>query len=228
MVAAEAAPLQNNYGCRHWTELSETLCWEGVGGFGDDDPGDEIGDGADAGEEGDERSDDADEIEVPTVVEGEAGADSGDHAVVARAGELVGVRIEAGGGGGGAAEMVAPQAGQKREEGSIVCRTVNRTWSLREILFCHRDGLEEMQLRRQGPAFSTGRRRSEGCLRGDNNESKDNNNGKISHCCAPHDDEAAGRYGRDDEFQRKTDKGKQRQKRNGQEVSPSRPLTMRP
>ena len=29
-----------------------------------------------------ERSDDADDVEVPAVVEGEAGADSGDHAVV--------------------------------------------------------------------------------------------------------------------------------------------------
>ena len=64
----------------------------------------------------DERSDDADEVDVPAVVEGEAGADSGDHAVVARARELVGVGVDAGG-GGGTAEMVAPQAGQKREDG---------------------------------------------------------------------------------------------------------------
>ena len=73
--------------------MSEALCWEGVGGFRDDDPEDEIRDGSDAGEEGDERCDDADEVDVPTVVEGEAGADSGDHAVVARARELVGVRV---------------------------------------------------------------------------------------------------------------------------------------
>ena len=86
----------------------DALCWKGVGGFGDDDPEDEIRDRADAGEQGHERCDDADDVEVPTVVESEAGADSGDHAVMARACELVGVRVDAwwgrrGGGDGGSA-----------------------------------------------------------------------------------------------------------------------------
>jgi hypothetical protein len=73
--------------------LSDALCREGVGSFGDDDPQDEISDRTDAGEQGDERCDDADEGDVPTVMESEAGADSGDHAVVAWTCELVGVWI---------------------------------------------------------------------------------------------------------------------------------------
>ncbi len=73
----------------------DALCWKGVGFFGDDDPQDEIRDRADSGEQGHERRDDADEVEVPTVVESKAGADSGDHAVMAWARELVGVRVDA-------------------------------------------------------------------------------------------------------------------------------------
>jgi len=69
------------------------LSWrslDGVGGksvglFGDDDPGDEVGDGADAGEAGDDGGEDADYGDVPAVLLREGGADSGDHAVVARA-----------------------------------------------------------------------------------------------------------------------------------------------
>ncbi len=57
------------------------LCWKAVGFFRNDDPGDDIRDGADAGEYGYERGDDADDVEVPAVVESEARADSGDHAV---------------------------------------------------------------------------------------------------------------------------------------------------
>ncbi len=74
----------------------DALCRKGVGFFGDDDPEDEIRHGADAGEQGHERCDDADEVEVPTIVESKAGADSRDHAVMARARELAPVRIVAG------------------------------------------------------------------------------------------------------------------------------------
>ena len=74
----------------------EALCWESVGGFGDDDPEDEIRDRADAGEQSHERRDDADDVDVPTVVESEAGADPGNHAVVAWPRELVGVWVIAG------------------------------------------------------------------------------------------------------------------------------------
>jgi hypothetical protein len=63
----------------------EALRWKGVGGFGDDDPCDEVGDSADSGENNRERGDDANEVEVPAVVKGKASADSGNHAVVARA-----------------------------------------------------------------------------------------------------------------------------------------------
>jgi rhodanese-related sulfurtransferase len=88
--------------------LSDDLCWKSVRSFGDDDPEDEIRNGADAGEQSYERCDDADEVDVPTVVECEAGADSGDHAVVAWTRELVGVGVDAwwrrrSGGDGGSA-----------------------------------------------------------------------------------------------------------------------------
>jgi len=66
----------------------EALCRQGVGGFRDDDPGYEIGDGANTGEDDEERSEDAGYVEVPAVVEGKAGADPGDHAILPRAREL--------------------------------------------------------------------------------------------------------------------------------------------
>src|SRR3984957_19476388 len=66
------------------------LCGKGVGCFGDDDPGGDVGNGADAGEDDHESCEDADEVEVPAIVESEASADAGDHAVVAGAGELRG------------------------------------------------------------------------------------------------------------------------------------------
>ena len=92
--------------------LLEAFCWKGVGFFGDDDPEDEIRDRADAGEKGYKRCDDADEGDIPAVVESEAGADSGDDAVVARARELVPVRIRrrrwrCGGDGGSAGRAEA-------------------------------------------------------------------------------------------------------------------------
>src|SRR5580698_2205113 len=64
---------------------------ESVKGFGDDDPGGEISEGADAGHHDEENGNDADEVEVPSVVLGETGTDSGDHAAFAGAGELSGV-----------------------------------------------------------------------------------------------------------------------------------------
>ena len=119
--------------------MSDALCWKGVGGFGDDDPEDEVGDGADAGEQGHERCDDADEVEVPAVVVGEAGADSGDHAVVARARELAGVRVIArrgwrSGGDGGS-------AGRAEAGGWIDLFAALGTEhvGLRKLLFCHRE-----------------------------------------------------------------------------------------
>jgi len=69
---------------------SGALYRKGVGGFGDDDPGDEVAYGAYAGEDGHKHRDDADDIEVPTIMKREASADTGDNAVVTRAGELPG------------------------------------------------------------------------------------------------------------------------------------------
>jgi hypothetical protein len=66
--------------------LLDTLRWECVRGFGNDDPGDHVGDGADTGEESEKRGEDSDESEVPAVVKGEAGADSADDAILAWAG----------------------------------------------------------------------------------------------------------------------------------------------
>jgi hypothetical protein len=71
------------------------LCREGVGGFGDDDPCGEVGEQADTGQDDDQNGDDAYQVEVPAVVGGEAGADSCDHAVLARAGELAGALVGA-------------------------------------------------------------------------------------------------------------------------------------
>jgi hypothetical protein len=74
----------------------EALCRKRVGGFGDDDPGYEVNDSADAGEDTKERGEDADESDVPAIVEGKAGADPSDDPVIARTGELTGVGIVAG------------------------------------------------------------------------------------------------------------------------------------
>ena len=71
------------------------LCREGVGGFGDDDPRGDVGDCSDAGKDDHEGREDADEVEIPAVVDGETSADAGDHAVGARAGELGAGRIGA-------------------------------------------------------------------------------------------------------------------------------------
>lgn len=83
---------------RCWCEvLSDALCRKGVGGFGNDDPGYEVGDGADTSKESEERGDDANNVEVPAVVERETRADACNHAVLTGAGELAGVWIVAGG-----------------------------------------------------------------------------------------------------------------------------------
>jgi hypothetical protein len=115
------------------------LCGKGVRSFGDDDPRDEVSDGSDAGEEGNECREETDEVEVPAVVEGEAGADSGDHAVVAGARELAGVWIVAwrrrrrrGDSG---------SAGRAEAGGSVDLIAALRTEHerLRKTLFCHRE-----------------------------------------------------------------------------------------
>lgn len=71
------------------------LCRECVGGFGDDDPCGEVSEEADTGQDDDQNGDDAYQVEVPAVVEREAGADSCDHAVLTRAGELAGALVGA-------------------------------------------------------------------------------------------------------------------------------------
>ena len=128
--------------------MSDALCREGVGSFRDDDPEDEIGDRADAGEQSDERCDDSNQGEVPTVVEREAGADSCDHAVVAWTRELVGVGVVAwwwrrwrGGGDGGSAG--GAEAGGWID---LFAALGTEHVGLRKLLFCHSEGLEEMQL----------------------------------------------------------------------------------
>jgi len=117
--------------------FSDALCWKGVGGFGDDDPEDEICDGADAGEQGHKRCDDADDVKVPTVVESKAGADSGDHAVLTWARELAGARI------------IARRRRRGRGDSGSAGRAEARGWidlfaalstehgRLRTLLFCH-------------------------------------------------------------------------------------------
>ena len=56
-----------------------------VGGFGDNDPGDDVGEKSCACEEDTEYPEDADQGDIPTVVEGDAGAHSADNAGMARA-----------------------------------------------------------------------------------------------------------------------------------------------
>jgi hypothetical protein len=73
----------------------EALCRKRVGSFGDDDPGYEVCDGSDAGEETKESGEDADESDVPAIVDGKSGADSSDDPVIARTGKLAGAGIVA-------------------------------------------------------------------------------------------------------------------------------------
>ena len=56
-----------------------------VGRFGDNDPGDDVGEKSGACEEDTEYPEDADQGDIPTVVEGEAGANSADDAGMAQA-----------------------------------------------------------------------------------------------------------------------------------------------
>jgi hypothetical protein len=109
-------------------------------GFGDDDPEGEVDEHADACEENDEEGEDASEVKVPAVVVGEAGADSGDHAVLAGAGELAGAWVGDAclgwgcGGDGGAAGWTKTGVG-------IYLLAALRTEHWRasgKILFCHR------------------------------------------------------------------------------------------
>ena len=66
------------------------LCGECVWFFGDDDPGDDVGQGADSGKNDEECGEDANKVEIPAIMKREACADSGDHAVGARAREFAG------------------------------------------------------------------------------------------------------------------------------------------
>ncbi len=68
-----------------WGWRLSGLLRHGVGGFGDDDPGDEVGEESAAAEEDAKDENEADDGDVPAVVLGDAGADAGDHAVVMRA-----------------------------------------------------------------------------------------------------------------------------------------------
>ena len=119
--------------------MSEALCWQGVGGFGDDDPEDEIRDGADAGEQGHERCDDADDGDVPTIVESEAGADSGDHAVVARARELVGIGIIARWRRRGCGDSGSAGGAEAGGWVDLFAALGTEHVGLRTLLFCHRE-----------------------------------------------------------------------------------------
>jgi hypothetical protein len=132
--------------------FSNALCGQGVGGFGDDDPEDQVRDGADAGEQGYERGDDADDVDVPTIVLGEAGADSGDHAVVAGARELVGVWVISGLGWRSSGD--GGSAGRAEAGGWIDWFAALGTEhvGLRKLLFCHRDD-EKWGLERGGFFF---------------------------------------------------------------------------
>src|SRR5258708_26609179 len=89
------------------------LSGELVGSFGDDDPRDDIGEDSSTGAEDAEDEDEADQGDIPAVVEGEAGADPGDDARVAGAHELRVLRVGAGrlrseGGSAGRAETGPP------------------------------------------------------------------------------------------------------------------------
>jgi hypothetical protein len=69
---------------------------ERVGSFGDDNPSYEVDDSADASEDTKECGKDADESDIPAIVQGKAGADASDDPVIARTGELPRVGIVAG------------------------------------------------------------------------------------------------------------------------------------
>ena len=77
-------------------ESSRTFYGKRVGGFGDDHPGDEVCYEARAtGEKRDHACEDAHEIKIPAVVLRKACAYSGDHAVLSRTRELIGVWVSA-------------------------------------------------------------------------------------------------------------------------------------
>jgi hypothetical protein len=90
---------------------------QGVGCFRNDNPGGEVDEGSDAGEDGEKDGKDPDQRDVPVVVLGEAGADAGDHARVARADEGAGDVAGRGrcGGGGDAGSAVGAEAGVEVE-----------------------------------------------------------------------------------------------------------------
>ena len=71
-------------------EALNGLCGERIWFFGDDDPGNDVGQGADSSKNDEECSEDTNEIEVPAIVKGEGCADSGNHPVGTRAREFSG------------------------------------------------------------------------------------------------------------------------------------------
>ena len=64
------------------------LCGECIWFFGDDDPGDDVSQGADAGKNNEEGCEDANEVQIPAIVKRKGSTDSSDHTVGARAEEL--------------------------------------------------------------------------------------------------------------------------------------------
>jgi hypothetical protein len=115
----------------------EALCWKGVGRFRDDDPGDEVDDGADAGEDDQQCSDDADEAKVPAIVEGQACANSGNHTVVSRARELTGVGIVARWGWSGGRDGGTTGGAEAGGRVDFIATPNAKHKRLRELLFCH-------------------------------------------------------------------------------------------
>ena len=120
----------------------QALCRKGVRSLGDDDPGDEIDEETGScGKECEQGGQNANECDVPAIVKGEAGADSGDHSVFARAHEFAGVWVRAmrrrrGGRDGGS-------TGRTEAGGGVDLFAAFRTehGRLRKTLFCHRDAV---------------------------------------------------------------------------------------
>lgn len=123
--------------CNLFSQLG-TLYRQGVRGFGNDDPRDEISDGTDTGEETEESGEDTNQGHVPAVVNCKTRTDSCDHAIGTRPRELAGSR------------KVARRRRRSRGDcGSTNCTETGgrvdllaalRTehFRLRRTLFCHR------------------------------------------------------------------------------------------
>jgi hypothetical protein len=75
---------------------------QGVGGLGDDDPSDDVGEGTSPSAKYAEGKDEADNGYVPVILNGECGTDSGDNATFAGAHEPSDGRIDVRDDGGSA------------------------------------------------------------------------------------------------------------------------------